>query len=104
MTEDASQHITAIQALLDEMGEVSVAVSGGIDSVTLAVLASRTPNISVQMYHAVSPAVPAQATERVRQLSRAYDWDMQILDAQEFADEDYVSNPVNRCFYCKTNL
>jgi uncharacterized protein len=104
MTEDASQHITAIQALLDEMGEVSVAVSGGIDSVTLAVLASRTPNISVQMYHAVSPAVPAQATERVRQLSRAYAWDLQILDAQEFADEDYLSNPVNRCFYCKTNL
>jgi len=83
MTEDAHQYITAIRALLVDMGEVSVAVSGGIDSVTLALLASQTPNISVQMYHAVSPAVPAQATERVKQLARDYTWDLKILDAQE---------------------
>ena len=104
MTEHVHQYITAIRALLVDMGEVSVAVSGGIDSVTLALLASQTPNISVQMYHAFSPAVPAQATERVKQLARDYTWDLKILDAQEFADEDYLSNPVNRCFYCKTNL
>ena len=104
MTEDVHQYVTAIRALLVDMGEVSVAVSGGIDSVTLALLASQTPNISVQMYHAFSPAVPAQATERVKQLARDYTWDLKILDAQEFADEDYLSNPVNRCFHCKTNL
>ena len=104
MIEDVSEHITKIRALFAEMKEVSVAVSGGIDSVTLAVLASQTPNISIQMYHAVSPAVPSQATDRVKQLSRDYGWSLQILDAHEFADEDYLSNPVNRCFYCKTNL
>jgi pyridinium-3,5-biscarboxylic acid mononucleotide sulfurtransferase len=26
------------------------------------------------------------------------------VDAREFADESYLSNPVNRCFFCKTNL
>ena len=86
------------------MREISVAVSGGIDSVTLAMLATQTPNVSVQMYHAVSPAVPSQATDRVKQLARDYGWNLKILDAHEFADEDYLSNPVNRCFYCKTNL
>ena len=104
MTEDASECVNKIRALLAEMKEVSIAVSGGIDSVTLAMLASQTPNISVQMYHAVSPAVPPQATERVKGLSRDNAWKLQILDAHEFADEDYLSNPVNRCFYCKTNL
>jgi uncharacterized protein len=27
-----------------------------------------------------------------------------VLDAGEFADADYIRNPVNRCYFCKTNL
>ncbi|MDA0237674.1 MAG: adenine nucleotide alpha hydrolase [Proteobacteria bacterium] len=104
MIEEAPKQAARITALLAEMREISVAVSGGIDSVTLAMLATRTKSINVQMYHAVSPAVPSQATDRVKQLAQDYDWDLKILDAREFADEDYLSNPVNRCFYCKTNL
>jgi pyridinium-3,5-biscarboxylic acid mononucleotide sulfurtransferase len=102
--DEVLEHASRITALLAEMREISVAVSGGIDSVTLAMLATQTPNITVQMYHAVSPAVPSQATARVKQLARDYGWKLKILDAHEFADEDYLSNPVNRCFYCKTNL
>ena len=102
--DEVLKHASRITALLAEMREISVAVSGGIDSVTLAMLATQTPNITVQMYHAVSPAVPSQATARVKQLARDYGWKLKILDAHEFADEDYLSNPVNRCFYCKTNL
>ena len=102
--DEVLKHASRITALLAEMREISVAVSGGIDSVTLAMLATQTPNITVQMYHAVSPAVPSQATARVKQIARDYGWKLKILDANEFADEDYLSNPVNRCFYCKTNL
>lgn len=29
---------------------------------------------------------------------------LKIIDAGEFADPDYRRNPVNRCFFCKTNL
>ena len=102
--DEVLKHASRITALLAEMREISVAVSGGIYSVTLAMLATQTPNITVQMYHAVSPAVPSQATARVKQIARDYGWKLKILDAHEFADEDYLSNPVNRCFYCKTNL
>jgi len=31
-------------------------------------------------------------------------WALTVIDAGEFDDADYRSNPVNRCFYCKTNL
>lgn len=27
-----------------------------------------------------------------------------MLDAGEFSDENYLANPANRCFFCKTNL
>jgi tRNA(Ile)-lysidine synthase TilS/MesJ len=42
------------------------AVSGGVDSMTLAVIAHRDGRGAATMFHAVSPAVPPEATERVR--------------------------------------
>ena len=95
----------ALQATLLglDLGEVAVAVSGGVDSLTLAVLAHRTlPR--VRMVHAASAAVPQEATARVREWAAREAWDLRVVDAGEFADPRYRANPVDRCFYCKTNL
>jgi uncharacterized protein len=87
------------------VGSVAVAVSGGVDSLTLATLAHRAlSNAACSMFHAVSPAVPEEATERVRTLAQQEDWRLTIFDAGEFGNEDYRSNPVNRCFHCKHSL
>jgi pyridinium-3,5-biscarboxylic acid mononucleotide sulfurtransferase len=56
------------------------------------------------MHHAVSPAVPPEATERTRALATARGWRLAVFDAGEFADDRYRANPANRCFFCKTNL
>ncbi len=81
----------------------AIAVSGGVDSMTLAAVTHRH-GIACTMVHAVSPAVPAEATTRVKTLAEAEGWDLKIIDAREFADPDYIANPANRCFFCKTNL
>ena len=91
--------------LLGEYGEVTVAVSGGVDSMTLASFAHRTLGRGrVRMVHAVSPAVPRAATARVRARGREEGWRLELADAGEFADERYRANPVNRCYFCKSNL
>ena len=56
------------------------------------------------MVHAVSPAVPAAATARVRANAAQFGWDLTETDAGEFADPQYRANPVNRCYFCKSNL
>ena len=56
------------------------------------------------MFHAVSPAVPATSTELVRAYAPREGWRLTVLDAGEFDDPDYRANPVNRCYFCKTNL
>jgi uncharacterized protein len=56
------------------------------------------------MFHAVSPAVPVEATRRVRSLAGREGWALTIIDAGEFDDPQYRANPVNRCFYCKSHL
>jgi len=81
----------------------AIAVSGGVDSVTLAAVASRL-DPDVLLMHATSPAVPGEATARVRRLAAERGWQLVVFEAGEFADAAYRANPVNRCFYCKTNL
>jgi uncharacterized protein len=83
---------------------IAIAVSGGIDSLTLATIAHRTMTRRPLMLHASSPAVPDDATARVRRLAAEHGWELRVIDAEEFKDPDYMRNPVNRCFYCKSAL
>lgn len=94
-----------LEAVLHEIGPLAVAVSGGVDSLTLAVLAGRLLGRGrALMAHAVSPAVQPEGTERVRDFAAREGWDLQVVQAGEFDDPDYRANPVNRCFFCKMNL
>lgn len=95
----------ALETVLSSIGRCAIAVSGGVDSMTLAILAGRLlGSDSVKIMHAVSPAVPAEATGRVKTWAAQENWDLEIINAGEFADENYLNNPVNRCFFCKGNL
>ena len=99
-----SSRIAALEEVLGDMSRVAVAVSGGVDSMTLAVVAHRVLADSANMVHAVSPAVPTDATERVERYARRQGWRLERIDAGELVDARYVANPVNRCYFCKTNL
>ena len=94
----------AVEAVLRPLGAAAVAVSGGVDSLTLATLAHAVLGDRVTMHHAVSPAVPAEATNLVEALARAQGWRLDVFDAGEFADPRYRANPADRCFFCKINL
>ena len=96
--------VEALGRELDRYGAVAVAVSGGIDSLTLATVAARRRGSDVEMFHSLTASVPAEATVRTRELAAKEGWRLRIIDAREFSRDEYVSNPANRCFYCKQSL
>ncbi|MBE0621973.1 MAG: adenine nucleotide alpha hydrolase [Burkholderiales bacterium] len=108
MKNDATRaKLSELEALLRSMGassEIGVALSGGVDSLTLAAVAHAVLGSRAAMFHARSPAVPFDATARVEAMAAARGWRLEVFDAGEFGRAEYVANPVDRCFYCKTSL
>ena len=96
--------LDALHRALDDSAPAAVAVSGGVDSMTLAFVAHKRLEDRLSVFHAVSPAVPASATKRVKAYAESEGWALTVVNAGEFADERYMVNPANRCFFCKTNL
>ena len=93
-----------LHRLLDDLSQVAVAVSGGVDSMTLAFATHLRLGYRATMYHAVSAAVPPEATDRMRRQAARSGWRLEVIEAGEFSDPEYLRNPVNRCFHCKSNL
>lgn len=100
----ATEFLARLHRVFDSARPAAVAVSGGVDSMTLAYVSHRAMGTDVTMFHASSPAVPQAATARIRDYAARHGWQLRIVDAGEFSDERYLANPSNRCFFCKSNL
>lgn len=81
-----------------------IACSGGVDSLLLADVAHQAAPETTVVAHSVTPAVPRAATERVRRTAESLGWQLRLVESAELSDERYLANPVDRCFFCKTNL
>jgi uncharacterized protein len=81
-----------------------IACSGGVDSLLLADIASAEGPDTTIVAHSVSPAVPGAASERVATVAADLGWRLEVVVSAEFDDPRYLDNPVNRCYFCKTNL
>lgn len=98
---DPSERLAAV---LNRYTALAIAVSGGVDSLTLAAVAHRVMNTRPLMVHAISAAVPAAATTRVRDVAVIQGWEVREIVAGEFQDANYLANPYDRCYHCKSNL
>lgn len=96
-----------LEGILRGYRRVGVAVSGGVDSVTLAALAwglRDAGGLDVTLFHATSAAVPGAARAVLDEVAAARGWDVVVLDAGEVEDPAYANNPVDRCYFCKSHL
>ena len=98
------EKLDRLRALLAGCGPCIVACSGGVDSLLLAFLAHRAAPQTTLIAHGGSPAVPSEAQTRIREIAARECWNFETIETGEFDDESYLSNPGNRCYFCKTHL
>ncbi len=106
MTSDSlDAKFEALTRSLTALRSVAVAFSGGVDSTfVLKVAVDVLGRDNVLAVTAVSSSLAAQELEDARQLAAAMNARHLLVDPGEFDDPNYLSNPENRCYYCKSAL
>lgn len=99
---DKLQHLKSI---LLECESVCIGYSGGVDSVFLARFALDVLGPERMLaVTGISPAVPQVQLDVARGVARDFGIPHIEVDTLEFEDPNYTSNPVNRCYFCKSEL
>jgi uncharacterized protein len=101
MVAEKNEHL---RALLRGYGSCLVAYSGGVDSVFLAVVAREVLGDKSLAVIADSPSLPRRELAEALELAEQFHFPVRVVQTQEFENPLYLSNPSNRCYFCKHEL
>jgi uncharacterized protein len=91
-------------ATLRAYDRVAVAFSGGIDSTVVAQAAQLALGDQAIAVTAVSDSLASGELEEAQELATRIGIRHRILQTNEFADENYLRNNPDRCYFCKSEL
>lgn len=99
-----TEKLEQIKNLFVEMERALIAYSGGIDSTMVAKIAYDVLGDRALAVTAVSPSLLPEELEDAKIQAATIGISHQIVHTHEMSNPNYTSNPVNRCYFCKSEL
>jgi pyridinium-3,5-biscarboxylic acid mononucleotide sulfurtransferase len=93
-----------LKALFAEMEQALIAYSGGVDSTLVAKIAYDVLGDHALAVTAVSPSLLPEELEDAQIQAATIGIPHKIVQTHEMDNPNYTSNPVNRCYFCKSEL
>ncbi len=93
-----------LHRLFQGMEQVLIAYSGGIDSTLVAKVAYDVLGKNALAVTAVSPSLLPEELEEAQSQAQQIGIRHELVKTHEMENPNYTSNPVNRCYFCKSEL
>ena len=99
-----SDKISKLENLFRDLDKALIAYSGGIDSTLVAKIAYEVLGDRALAITAVSPSLLPEELAEAQSQAEIIGIPHELVYTQEMANPNYTSNPVNRCYFCKSEL
>jgi len=93
-----------LKKILKGMRSALLAYSGGVDSAFLLKVSREAIGDEVLAVTAVSPAYPAEELAAAKKIASGLKARHKVIRTFELRQKEFVSNPANRCYFCKKEL
>ncbi|MBF2006982.1 MAG: ATP-dependent sacrificial sulfur transferase LarE [Chlorogloeopsis fritschii C42_A2020_084] len=99
-----TEKLEQLKAIFAEMEQALIAYSGGVDSTLVAKIAYDVLGDRALAVTAVSPSLLPEELEDASLQAATIGIPHQIIETHEMENPNYTANPVNRCYFCKSEL